>query len=168
MPEPEPPDTHHLQAALGWLELGNQREANSELDKISAPFQVHPTILELRWTIHAATENWEAALRVAQTSVDHYPDNPTSWINRAFAARRVKGGSLQRAWDALYPAAAMFPKEPTIPYNLACYACQSGRTDEGWDWLRIAVRAARSPDQIKQRALKDPDLKPLWSRIINI
>ena len=30
-----PPDTHHLRAALGWLELGNHVEANAELEQIT-------------------------------------------------------------------------------------------------------------------------------------
>jgi hypothetical protein len=29
-----PPDTHHLRAAEGWLELGNHLEANAELENI--------------------------------------------------------------------------------------------------------------------------------------
>ena len=31
----EPPDSFHLLAAQGWLELGNHVEANEELDKIT-------------------------------------------------------------------------------------------------------------------------------------
>ena len=31
----EPPDTMHLEAAKGGLELGNHREANQELEKIA-------------------------------------------------------------------------------------------------------------------------------------
>jgi hypothetical protein len=38
----EPPDSLHLQAAQGWLELGNHVEADAELDKTpscrAAPF----------------------------------------------------------------------------------------------------------------------------------
>lgn len=30
-----PLDSHHLEAAQGWLELGNHLEANEELEKIS-------------------------------------------------------------------------------------------------------------------------------------
>jgi hypothetical protein len=31
----EPPDSIHLQAAQGWLDLGNPIEANEELEKIA-------------------------------------------------------------------------------------------------------------------------------------
>jgi hypothetical protein len=34
LPSLQPPDSHHLNAAVGWLELGNDIEATEELDKI--------------------------------------------------------------------------------------------------------------------------------------
>jgi len=36
------PDTFHLQAALGWLEVGNHLEANEELEKITSSLRTHP------------------------------------------------------------------------------------------------------------------------------
>lgn len=47
----EPPDLHHLRAGMGWLELGNHREANEELKQIAPVLQVHPDVLEIRWEI---------------------------------------------------------------------------------------------------------------------
>ena len=35
----EPPDSLHLQAAQGWLELGNHIEANEELEKMLCLFR---------------------------------------------------------------------------------------------------------------------------------
>ena len=66
MPALEPPDTHHLSAALGWLELGNHVEAGEELAKISAPVLEHPDVLELRWEVCAAGKSWEAGLQAAE------------------------------------------------------------------------------------------------------
>jgi hypothetical protein len=37
-----PPDSYHLEAAQGWLELGNHLEANEELEKISPALRIHP------------------------------------------------------------------------------------------------------------------------------
>ncbi|MDB6112704.1 MAG: hypothetical protein JWR69_4454 [Pedosphaera sp.] len=42
-----PPDSQHLKAAQGWLELGIHVEANAELDKITATLRSHPDVLEL-------------------------------------------------------------------------------------------------------------------------
>jgi len=56
--------------------------------------------------------------------------------------RRVKSGGLQAAWGMLLPAFEKFPEEPTIPYNLACYACQMKRLDEARQWLERAATIA--------------------------
>ena len=48
----QPPDTFHLQAAQGWMELGNHEEANEELELIDAPLRAHPDVLEVRWLIY--------------------------------------------------------------------------------------------------------------------
>ena len=42
----EPPDSIHLQAAQGWLELGNHLEADKELDEIAPQLRTHPDVLE--------------------------------------------------------------------------------------------------------------------------
>ena len=39
------PDNLHLQAASGWLELGNYIEANVELEKFTPQLRVHPDVL---------------------------------------------------------------------------------------------------------------------------
>ena len=46
-----PPDTHHLKAAEGWLELGNHLEADAELNKASSASVLIKTSLILRWQI---------------------------------------------------------------------------------------------------------------------
>jgi hypothetical protein len=43
------PDTFHLQAAQGWLELGSHIEVNEDLEKMAPGFQTHPEVLEIRW-----------------------------------------------------------------------------------------------------------------------
>ena len=49
----EPPDSHHLSAAIGWLGLGNVAEAGAELEKIAPQFQSHPDVLVVQFDIHA-------------------------------------------------------------------------------------------------------------------
>jgi hypothetical protein len=71
---------------------------------------------------------------------------------------------VQKAWEALLPAFSKFPKEPTIPFNLSCYACQMRQLDIARDWLKRGM-AIGGKDKVKQMALKDPDLEPLWDEI---
>ena len=79
-------------------------------------------------------------------------------------ARRMGGGGLQKAWDALRPAVELFPEEALVPYNLACYACQLGDPAEARQWLRKAI-ARGEKDEIKRLALNDPDLAVLREEI---
>lgn len=165
MSELRAPDAHFLLAAAGWLELGLPAEAAAELHKVSAAFQDHPDVLETRWQVCAAQKDWEAAAQVATTLVTKAPERDSGYIHRAYSLRRVKGGGLDAAWGALRPVLEKFPKNPIIPYNLACYAAQSGRVQEAWDWLHQAMEAARDVASIKKMALADDDLRPLWDRI---
>jgi len=159
-----PPDTHFLSAAVGWYELGNLEEAKAELEKVAPATQNHPEVLEVRWLVHAQEKNWDEGLAVAEKLVGSAPERSSGWLHRAYALRRVQSGGLQTALDALLPAFEKFPKEPTIPYNLACYTCQMRRLDEARQWLERAVKIA-GKEKIKCMALNDDDLEPLWEEI---
>jgi len=160
----EPPDTHYVLAALGWLELGDSAEARTELAHVRPAEQEHPDVLELRWSIAAQEERWEEALQAAQALLRQVPDRSSGWLHQAYALRRVPEGGLQKAWDALLPAFEKFPKEPIIPFNLACYACQMRQLDTARDWLKRAM-AIGGEEEIRRMALNDADLEPLWGEI---
>jgi hypothetical protein len=64
-----PPDSHHLSAAIGWLELGNHGEANEELEKISPALRTHPEVLRVRWAIYYLVQNWDACFEIASAMV---------------------------------------------------------------------------------------------------
>ncbi|HZI31060.1 MAG TPA: tetratricopeptide repeat protein [Candidatus Binatia bacterium] len=160
----QPPDSHHLSAALGWLGLGAVADAHAELAQVSEANRNHPATLEVRWTISAHEKDWRKALEIAQAELALAPDESSGWLHRAYALRRVNDGGLPQAWEALLPAADQFPDEPVIAYNLACYACQMQRLDEAREWLQRAIAAGKK-DAIRQMALNDEDLKPLWPEI---
>lgn len=160
----EPPDHHHFQAAIGWLDLGNASEAALEIDKMAPELQAQPIVLELRWQIQAEAKDWSSCLETAQTLVERYPDGHSGWLHRAYALRRASGGGLQAAWNALLPAADRFSDVYLIPFNLSCYACQMGRLPEARDWLKRAFAVADKAgllDEIRYLAQEDPDLEPL-------
>ena len=158
------PDAHYWSAAIGWLELGNLAEARAELGHISPAGRNHPDVLEVRWLVCAEQQRWEEALDVARTLLAVAPKRSSGWLHQAYALRRVPQGSLQQAWDALLPAYEKFPKESTIPYNLACYACQMDQLDTARTWFKRAL-AIGGKERIQTMALADPDLKPLWGEI---
>jgi tetratricopeptide (TPR) repeat protein len=153
-----------MNAAIGWLELGNPTEALAELDLLAPASHRHPDVLELRWLVSAELGRWKDGLKVANLLVEVAPERSTGWLHRAYALRRVDNGGLQQAWDALLPVVPKFPKEPTISYNLSCYACQMRQLDAARVWLKRAFSAGRK-EHIKKMALEDPDLEPLWPEI---
>ena len=160
----EPPDAHYLSAAMGWLELGNRVEAKLELGRINPALHKNPQVLEAHWLVQAADQDWPAALETARLLIESDPNRSFGWLHQAYALRRVPEGGLQAAWDALLPVVDRFPKEATIPYNLACYACQMGRADEARKWLRRALRRG-DKTAIRMMALADSDLEPLWTEV---
>ena len=162
------PDCLHYDAATGWLMLGDAASAWAELEKLTPAARKVPAVLELEWGIHAERRDWIAAAAAAQRLVDLAPQCSFGWIHRAYAARRQEGGGLHRAWDLLLPALDRFPKDPTVAYNLACYAAQLGRPDEAWALFQRTLASAPEPAKYLCLALTDDDLKPLWPRIHSI
>lgn len=159
-----PPDSHHFNAACGWLELGNRADARAELDLISAEHQQHPVVLDLRWSLCVGEQQWDEAFRVAQALITVLPDDAGGWLHGAYSLRRMKGGGLEQAQALLLPAAEKFPTEPVIAFNLACYACQLHQLDDARRWLKRAVEIG-DEKAIKTMALADDDLKLLWPEI---
>jgi hypothetical protein len=77
-------DQLHLNAAIGWMDLGNCLEAYEELEKITLTSRVHPDVLEVRWKIYAAAKKWDASQVIAETLCDIAPERITSWFFLAF------------------------------------------------------------------------------------
>lgn len=164
----EPPDSHYLQAAMGWLELGNPIEAEHELDGINPVFRDHPDVLEVRWEISAHACHWNECVELANAVIRLAPGRASGWIDRAYSLRRLVRGGVRAAFHSLLPAVKRFPGEPLVPFNLSCYACQLGRLEEAAEWLgRAFTLAARTGEKkrLKLMAMDEPDLEPLWRRI---
>lgn len=151
-----------IEAAEGWLMLGDSAAAVDELEKVSGEFYYHPRVLAVRWEIYAAAKWWEAAWIVSTALCEVAPDIPAGWISQANALREYKG--LRSAKKLLLSVVARFPSDPVIPYNIACFACQLGQMPDACKWLLRAFDIEKTA-QLKLMALCDPDLKPLWEKI---
>ncbi|MEW6305781.1 MAG: tetratricopeptide repeat protein [Verrucomicrobiota bacterium] len=158
----EPPDSHHLHAAEGWLELGNPAEAEHELASISEAARMHPDVLGTYWQLFAARKQWEDALAIGELMVKLNPDHLRGWIHQSYALHELK--RTREAWEQLRRVADQYPGESLIPYNLACYACQLGNHADALRLLQSAIKID-GKDNILPRALEDPDLVPLRDRI---
>jgi len=161
-PPLEPPDSLHLLAAQGWIELGNHSEAGQELAKLAPSLERHPEVLKVRWEICAAEKNWETAVNIAATLLEIEPDDPLGWVHRSYALHELK--RTLEARDNLLRVVDKFSTSATIRYNLACYECQLGNLLEAKKWLEKAFAIADRA-RMKRQAMEDPDLKPLWRDI---
>jgi Flp pilus assembly protein TadD len=162
MAELESPDRHHLNAATGWLELGNPREARAELLRISPPHQQRPEVLELHWRICAEEKDWPTAFAIARQLVQAAPDDATGWIHQSYCLHELR--QTEQARTLLLGVAERFSRISTVAYNLACYACQLRQPEEARRWLDRAI-ALIGKDRVKAMALADPDLAPMRNTI---
>jgi tetratricopeptide (TPR) repeat protein len=157
-----PPDSHHLSAVLGWLELGNQREARAEWERITPDHRHHPEVLEAEWRLCAEEKGWPAALAAAQRLVGLDPENPSGWIHQSYSLHELK--RTAEAWNQLATVAEKFASLSPVAYNLACYASQLGHLEAARRWLDRAIQL-QGRDAIKAMALADPDLAPMRNEI---
>jgi len=155
-------DRRQLEAAQGWLELGNDVEATRELEGIAAGNRDHPAVLEVRWHICARARKWEAALELASALIQLAPEHPLGWVHRSYCLHELK--RTEEARDNLLRVVEKFPDDPIMRYNLACYYCRLGRLDQARTWLQKAFVVADKA-KIKEMALNDPDLEPLWKEL---
>jgi len=162
IPPLQPPDSFHLQAAQGWLELGSPADASGELENITPQLRAHPDVLKVQWGILASEKRWEASLQIAADLIQIEPEEPLGWIHRSYALHELK--RTQEARDYLLIVVDKFLLSATVRYNLACYECQLGNLVQARKWLETAFRIG-DRDQMKRAALEDQDLKLLWPEI---
>ena len=155
-------DVRHLEAAEGWLGLGDPGSAGEELDAIAEPLSGHPAVLHLRWEVFSAGRKWERALEVATTLAFLEPTDKRTWLHRSFALHELK--QTAEARENLLRVVDQFPNYAVMRYNLACYECQLGRLAQAKAWLQKAF-ALGDEIEMKRAALSDPDLQPLQREI---
>ena len=154
----EPPNTHHLSAAEGWLELGDAAEAGRELKQIAPELQKYPEVLAIWWQIHAKLQKWKKCVEVWEALVRESPDLVWGWIHRSFALHEL--GRTQEALDVLLPALKKFPEDWLVRYNLSCYSCRLRKKERALFFLEQACKLGNA-GEIKAMAGSDTDLQEL-------
>ena len=152
------PDSHHLAAAQGWMELGNHLEADKELDEISPEMRAHPDVLEIRWQIYAKEKRWPACEQIGHAIIEADPNRPSGWLKQAAALRQQ--GKFKDAYANLYVVFDDFPDNWHVPYDLARYSSLLGEFDEAKAWFKKAI--AIEEKTVQKLGIDDPDLKPMW------
>ncbi len=155
----EPPDTHYLSSATGWLGLGDAQEAWLDLERISPGSRAHPDVLEVEYDVFAVQKHWLQATAIANALTQAAPKRAIGWVHQAFALHELK--RTEEARDTLKGVLGKFEGDWLIRYNLACYECQLGNNDAALGWLNTAAQLGKR-SEIRAMALEDHDLEPLW------
>jgi len=100
-------DLMHLDAAEGWLGLGDHIAANEELEQITATKRSHPDVLGVRWEVYAKAKRWDACVDIAEAMVKLAPENSCGWIHRSFALHELK--RTEEAYEKLLPGRTSSP-----------------------------------------------------------
>ncbi|PTX99372.1 hypothetical protein DB346_16075 [Verrucomicrobia bacterium LW23] len=135
-------------------------EAEEELRQVEPERAGDLDVLSVWQSLWCVTRRWPEAAEVARRLCDMEPNNGDWPIQLAYATRRAS--SIEEAERILRDARERFPRESTIVYNLACYACQQDRLDEARTLLRTAFEMNASHYRLAQT---DPDLAPLRAEL---
>jgi Tfp pilus assembly protein PilF len=143
----------HIQ---GYLGLGMVAEAAAEFEHLSPIERDATPALALRVAIFQEQQNWTALRDASIELVRRVPEQAGGWITWAYAVRRAE--SILAAEEVLRIAETKHPAEPTIQFNLGCYACLLGDLAEA---RRRVDRAIALDASFQALAATDPDLTAL-------
>jgi len=108
------------------------------------------------------TPNAGTPVDIGEALVKIDPEFAFGWLRRSFALHKLN--RTTEAAELLLPSLDRFPRNWLIRYNLACYACRLGDSKATWNWLDQAFKVGDA-DDIKSKALEDPDLERFWNEI---
>jgi predicted Zn-dependent protease len=146
------PDRHYLEAAVGWMLLGNLSESRLELDQISALGRLQPQAMLVRWQVYIRLAEVDHAHHLARAFTRLCPSLPVGWICLSYTLYQM--GRWEEAWEVLLSKVHRFPKFSGIPYLLACYAWKTGSSTESRRWLARSA-ALGGPATLDAAALED-------------
>jgi predicted Zn-dependent protease len=136
----EPPDSFHVNAAQGWIGLGDYAAANDELKQIDDVNSAHPDVLQVRWRIYAHAGRWDTCLRISTLLTTITPERRSGWICRAHTLDKL--GRTRKAKDLLLSVETDFHSDSAILLHLARFCWGLGQIGEAKQWLGKALLVA--------------------------
>jgi Flp pilus assembly protein TadD len=154
----------HVLASSGYLELGMPDDAALVPEEIAPEDKNRNEVLGARVNLYMAAKKWDMAAAIASHLVKVEPEKMRLGESvSAYSIRRSE--SVEKAEAILLRAQAIHPKVAMIAFNLACYASVRGRLEEAKRRLRGAIALDKD---IRELAIDDEDLKPLWDWVADL
>jgi len=152
-----PTDQLHLNAAAGFLQIGEPMDAWNELEEITAANRAEVEVLTVRLAVCRGLEKWELAEEVARHLIKHDPHN----VMHVVALAEVMGhreGPVAAA--AVYEFAIdRFPDLAMLRVSLAVELVKAGQVEDAKRVLKTAFEL--DPD-LRMVALDHPGLEAIW------
>ena len=143
-----------LRYANGYRILEMFEDAEGELSKIPPEERLGDRPLAMEVALFQDCGKWENMREAAGRLRKRHPEESDWWIAEAYATRRCR--SIEEAREILLEGVEAHSEEPSIKYNLGCYACVLGDPEEALGQVRSAI--ALDP-KYKSMALEDEDLE---------
>ena len=142
--------------ARGYRELGLLQDARRELALVPKAQVEETNVLAEVAALSQELGEWRKLATVCETLARRHPEDAGWWIMWAYGTRRAE--SLTEAERILLEAEALHGANPTILFNLGCYACQLGNLAAAQARVRRAIALDRHFQILAQT---DSDLEPL-------
>ena len=147
---------HHLNAVVGYLNLGMLDDAWEELRALPAGEQARPEVVSVRIAILIRMRRWEQALGLSLELCRIIPEHPSPYLDAAFCLHELQ--RTREARELLLAGPPALQIYGTYHYNMACYETRLGNLHAARDHLGRAIRLDGS---YRRMALNDPDLEAL-------
>jgi len=151
-----------VQYAIGYAQLGLFKDAASELEAVAPADRDRAEVVAARVELHREAGEWDRVADYARQLLALDVSDLGAWISLGCAMRRVE--NISAAKELLLLAEARLGSgHAIIHYNLACYHCLLGETDEA---RRRFAESCRLDASFKKIALDDPDLQSMHAEIV--
>ena len=143
-----------LRAAVGYAELGMDRESIAELNAIETPSQNQPEVLQLRLHHLMREKRWARALTISRKLCQVAPSCSAGFLHAGFCLHEL--GKTLKAKKLLLKGPPALLREPIYYYNMGCYDALLGNSKSAQVHLLTSFKMDPS---FREIAKKDPDLE---------
>jgi predicted Zn-dependent protease len=133
----EESDRRHLEAAEGWLELGNWEEGTAELQQLSQDASSHPETLRVLIGFLAAAGQWALAGLSVLAMCLKFPDHSYGWYLLGMTLNRA--GRSAQARDGVLAVIEQVRDRLPLYFCLACCEYRLGNLKEARRWLKKSM-----------------------------
>ena len=145
-----------LEAAEGYLLLDMPEQALRELSAIRTRGRHSALWQRLRGEALRSRRQHAEALEAFQQSDRLEPDDLGTLLGIAWCQKRTD--RLDKAIETMMRAYRVFPTEPIVLYNIACYFSLAGEKEQALSWLG---RALRMSPELRMLIPDESDFDPL-------